>query len=108
MKIPPLKEWYIVAGRDYGWTKDGFAQIGIGIKARYIKDNSEVEFMVGKGGPYFLDTSEARKFIIKYNSKFITKDGTLLGVVSRSLLKTKKEEKEKIKKVTKIKQLTMF
>lgn len=75
--------WFRSAGIKYNWVKEGFDIRGIGL-AKHVLNGSEN--IVVEGTEYSLDRAEAEAFIRRFES-FYKAGGTLLGVVSKSLLK---------------------
>ena len=75
--------WFRSAGIKYNWVKDGFDVRGVGLAKHVLggKENIVVE-----GNEYSLDRAKAEAFIRRFES-FYKAGGTLLGVVSKSLLK---------------------
>ena len=75
--------WFRSAGIKYNWVKDGFDVRGIGLAKHVLNSNENI---VVEGTEYSLDRAEAEAFIRRFES-FYKAGGTLLGVVSKSLLK---------------------
>ena len=81
------KSWFYGAGSDkvYGWARYGFHQWGVGINKDLLKDGDTIRIRID-GLYYELDCTEAINFCSHFNS-FKKQKGTILAVVSRSLLK---------------------
>ena len=80
------KGFYYGAGspKKYNWVKDGFHIYGVGIDIDLLKQYQILQIEVNNQ-VYGLDTTKAINFIKKYRSLLHIK-GTILGVVSKSLL----------------------
>jgi len=83
-EILHIKEPYLVAGWKYGWTRDGYRQIGVGIKMDLLEGEGHIDMKIGESKSIWrLDKEKARTFIEWYQSYHkVSEDGTLLGVVS--------------------------
>ena len=78
-----IKQPYLVAGWKYGWNRDGYKQIGVGIKLDLLIDDGYLDMKIGESKHIWrLDKKKALKFIEKYESYYNTSMGTSLGVVS--------------------------
>ena len=82
-KILHIKTPYKVAGWKYGWNKDGYKQIGVGINMKLLEGDGYIDMTIDDSKYMWrLDKSIARNFIDKYKSYYQTEFGPLLGVVS--------------------------
>lgn len=88
-KITIKKGWFWSAGTKYGWTKDGFETKGVGIDKRILQNNKEIEIEIS-GQTYALDCDKAREFINKYKAGQTMPGGTMIGIVSASILQKPK------------------
>lgn len=95
MRLNITKSWFHSAGKQYFWADSGYDVRGIGIEAGLLKKYPEIEIVVDKV-VYKLDSNKAIEFVSKFKSFYQAK-GTLIAVVSKSLLKTvRKPVKENI------------
>lgn len=79
------KGFFWSAGTRYGWTKDGFETKGVGIDKRVLQGNKEIKVEIS-GQEYTLDCDKAREFINKYKASQTMPGGTVIGIVSASIL----------------------
>ena len=70
----------------YGWASDGFIKEGIGINKDALFGTTELIAEV-EGERYVVNCQEAIDFVRKYHSRKVMKGGTVLGIISRSLMK---------------------
>lgn len=90
--------FFFGAGSMYKWQDDGFHIYGIGLNLSLLLNNDYLEITVRSKdknnwinvGPYILDCAEALKFISRYDSVKKIK-GNQVGIISKTLLKTKSE-----------------
>lgn len=80
------KGWFRTAGQMYGWALHGYDILGIGITKDALFGTEELVVEVN-GKRYAVDCKEAIEFVRKYHSRQVMPGGTVLGVISRSLLK---------------------
>lgn len=83
--IEITKGWYFTAGRKFGWISDGLDVCGVGINSSYIENADKLMIRV-QGKLYTVTSDEVRAFIQKYNSFIRMPGGSLIGVISKSIL----------------------
>jgi hypothetical protein len=86
MKITIKKGWFRIAGKIFNWIPQ-YDIRGIGIDMRYL--NQEYLELNIENQDYVLKCEEAKTFIKEHNSIQKMAGGTILGVISKSLLTQK-------------------
>ena len=88
-----IKQPYLVAGWKYGWTRQGYRQIGVGINVELLHGDGYLDMKIGKSKHIWrIDKEVARDFILKYQSHYEADMGVVLGVVSWDMKLFKKIE----------------
>jgi len=85
MKIRIEKSWYYTAGTKYGWERDGLDVNGVGVSIEALHNNDELTLEINKKD-YLLRSIEAIRFIKRYRSSYRMPGGTVIGIVSKSIL----------------------
>lgn len=85
MKKVKIREPFHGAGspKIYNWTKDGFAQAGIGLRVYDLKMNKELAVYFG-GVWHTIDCDQAMGFAAEYGS-FETRRGVELAIISTTI-----------------------
>jgi hypothetical protein len=84
-KVEIKKGWYYTAGRKFGWLNDGLDMAGVGINQSFLKDCDELHISVA-GAIYRVSCEQVREFVRKYKSAERMPGGSLIGIVSKSIL----------------------
>lgn len=94
-RITIREGWYWIPGKIYGWDSS-YIQYGVSINNKVLLENIEIEVEIvikskqeekdRKRELYLLNCEDALAFAKRFES-FETRHGTLLGVISKTLLK---------------------